>query len=236
MSYVFLSENANYRLKNYLHANNAIVIEIKKTNNVYPAVASHPDIYMCSFGNEIIISPEQSELMENILIKHKINYSRGSSYLGYRYPANIKYNGARIGNYFVHNLKYTDELLLKKAKEINLRMINVKQGYSKCSLVAVDDESVITADRGMEKQLKKHGIEVLTINQGSVMLKGFDYGFLGGASGRIGDKVIFNGNLELHPDFEKIVRFIEARKLKVVYFKDYPLEDIGSVIEVRGLS
>jgi hypothetical protein len=71
----------------------------------------------------------------------------------------------------------------------------------------------------------------LLIDKGHIQLQGFDYGFIGGASGRIGDTIIFNGDITQHPDYEKIAAFIEDRDLKIKYFTEYPLEDIGSIIE-----
>lgn len=233
MSCVFLSEKANKTIKIYLDKI-ANVIEIKETCCVYEAVASHADIYLCAIEDELIIAREQLPFIEDKLIQKGIPYQAGSSLLGYRYPANVKYNGVYIGNYFIHNLNDTDPLLLKKAKDNSCITIDVKQGYTKCNMVVVDHRSVITSDRGIEKQLRKYGLSVLLIDQGSVLLKGFEYGFLGGASGRVGNTILFNGNLESHPNYVKIKQFIEDRGLQVEYFKDYPLEDIGSIIEVRG--
>ena len=73
-------------------------------------------------------------------------------------------------------------------------------------------------------------MDVLTVTAGHVVLPGYDTGFIGGASGRIGDTVYFNGDLTAHPDFESIVRFIEDRGLKVKWFEDWPLTDTGSII------
>ncbi len=61
-------------------------------------------------------------------------------------------------------------------------------------------------------------------------LPGYDTGFIGGTSGRVGDEIIFNGDLSAHPDCQAIRQFIEERGLKVRYFSGYPLRDIGSII------
>ena len=54
--------------------------------------------------------------------------------------------------------------------------------------------------------------------------------FIGGCSGRVGNKVIFNGNLKAHPDFQRILSFIKSRGLDCVWFPEYELTDIGSII------
>ena len=72
-------------------------------------------------------------------------------------------------------------------------------------------------------------LDVLLIRPGYIILKGFDYGFIGGTCGRIGDEIIFNGDISAHPDYDAIQAFIKSRGLDIKYF-DYPLEDIGSII------
>lgn len=233
MSCVFISEDANDLLKAYLSNTGNKVIEIRKTDSVYEAVSSHVDIYLCNIENFLVVAKEQIVFIKEKLNDMNIKYRIGNSVLGYKYPGNIIYNGACVGRHFIHNLKYTDKILLKMIEEKGYNVINVLQGYSKCNMVVVDYNSVITSDKGLEKELKKYKIEVLLIRQGYVRLKGFDYGFLGGASGRVGDTIVFNGDLKQHPDYLKIKEFIESKGLKIVSFKEYPLEDIGSIIEIE---
>jgi hypothetical protein len=94
----------------------------------------------------------------------------------------------------------------------------------------VDEDSIITYDRGIAKAAEAAGINVLTVDPGHVELPGYDTGFIGGTSGRVGDEIIFNGDLSAHPDCQAIRQFIEERGLKVRYFSGYPLRDIGSII------
>lgn len=42
--------------------------------------------------------------------------------------------------------------------------------------------------------------------------------------------IVFNGNLEAHPDYEKIAAFLSDRDIALVSFKDFPLMDIGSIL------
>lgn len=230
MSCIFIAENANEQLKAYFKSNGYTLIEIKKTDSVYEAVSCHTDIYLCKIGNSIVISQEQLEKIKDMLYHHHISYLAGTDPLGYKYPENIKYNGVQIGEYFIHNTKYTDAKIVETAELHGLKIINVKQGYSKCNIAVIDDNSAITSDKGLYRSLTEHGIDVLLIQQGHIKLKGFDYGFIGGASGKIKDSIVFNGNLEEHPDFNKIQGFIRNKGLDLVYFSQYSLEDIGSII------
>ena len=73
-------------------------------------------------------------------------------------------------------------------------------------------------------------MNVLLVEPGFVKLRGANTGFIGGASGRIDDKIVFNGDLSAHPNFREITGFIEERGLGCKWFGSYELEDIGSII------
>ncbi len=146
------------------------------------------------------------------------------------YPHDIAYNAACTGRYFIHNLKYTAPELIRAVRDTGMRMIDVKQGYSKCSTVIVDEQSVITYDRGIASACRDAGMDVLTVRPGHVLLPGYNTGFIGGASGRIGDTILFYGDLSAHPDFEAIAAFIRSRGLEPKWFEEWPLTDIGSII------
>jgi len=210
MSKVYISEDANPLLKEYLSGSNHIIVEIKSTDQVYESISSHPDIFMCKINDEIIQSKND---------------------LGYSYPDNVKYNGVQIGKYFIHHTGYTASKLISAVKAADLMTVHVSQGYTKCNIVAVDENSIITSDEGIRNKLVPLGLDVLLISAGNVKLKGFSYGFLGGASGSVGNFIVFNGDLSAHPDYIKISDFILSRGLKLKYFEEYQLEDIGSIIE-----
>lgn len=211
MSKVYISEAAGPPLKAYLSGNNCQIAEIKSTNQVYESISSHPDIFMCKINGKLIQAEED---------------------LGYSYPENIKYNGVQIGPYFVHNTNYTAPKLMAAVKHAGLTTVHVNQGYTKCNIVLVDDRSIITSDEGISNALIPLGIDVLLISIGHIKLKGFPTGFIGGTSGRVGDAVVFNGDLSEHPDYIPISNFIFDRGLRLQYFDEYELEDIGSIIEV----
>ena len=210
MSTIYISEAAHPLLRDFLINEGHIIETVKSSGITYEPVDSHPDIYMCSLG---IGKPVFFGCAEKI---------------GSIYPENIRYNAACTGKYFIHNLKHTDPTLLKAAE--NTIKINVSQGYTKCNVLIVDENSIVTSDAGIYNSCYGK-LDVLLITPGHIRLRNFPYGFIGGASGRIGGKIIFNGNIKAHPDYEKIAAFIESRDLELVYFPSYELEDIGSIIE-----
>ena len=100
--------------------------------------------------------------------------------------------------------------------------------------MVVDEDSIITADRGIWKAAARAGVDVLLIERGQVILPGYPYGFIGGASGKVGNTIIFNGDITRHSDFARIKDFIAERGKEMVWFSEYRLTDIGSVIEEPG--
>ena len=224
MKKVYLSPLAGAPLAEYLKSKGFGLCFTEAISSVPAPVACHPDIIMCKLGCN-----DASPVFHGDV-----------SGLGSPYPADVLYNACCTGRYFIHNLKYTAPELLSAAthaaenafshEKKPLRFVSVPQGYTKCNIVCVDENSVITSDSGVEKACLSAGLTVLKISSKDVLLPGYPYGFLGGASGRVGNEIIFNGNLSAHPDFDKIYAFIKSRGLSCVYFNDYPLTDIGSII------
>lgn len=215
MKKIYISKNGGIPLLNYLSALGYKLELIDTQGITYAAVSSHADIFCCRMS-----AGEASEILVG-----------DTAEIGFNYPENVKFNAVCLDKYFIHNLKHTSPVLLYEAQKRGLELINVKQGYTKCNIVVVDGHSVITSDEGIFNTLSRYSdIEVLKIRQGFIKLSGFEYGFLGGASGRVGNEIIFNGNLAAHPDFNAICEFIQNRGLQVKYFPEYELEDIGSII------
>ncbi|MBP6143576.1 MAG: hypothetical protein KA432_04510 [Proteocatella sp.] len=234
MNCVFLSHKAGAELRVFLRELGKTLIEIKETECVYSEIADHPDIYVCLVNDSLITSPEQYEHIASQIanVPDRPRLILGAKPLGMKYPESASYNAVQVGRFLIHNTGFTDDSVLEAAGILGLKLINVAQGYANCSIAVVDERSIITSDLGIASAIRKHHheIEVLTVSPGHVRLEGFEYGFLGGTSGRIGNYVIFNGNLEEHPDFFRIREFIESRSLKLKYFREYPLTDIGSII------
>lgn len=214
MKKIYLSKNAIPELAEYLKGKGWDICTISGVSGLQTQICSHPDIYMCKMG----ASDDAPVFYGN------------PRKLGDSYPADVPYNAACTGKYFIHNLKYTDESLLEYSKSLGLIPINIRQGYSKCSIAVIDEDSVITSDEGAAKTLLASGLDVLLIQRGFIKLPGYNYGFIGGTCGRIDNEIVFNGDLTLHPQHELICDFITAKGLKIKYFKGYELEDIGSVI------
>ncbi len=207
---------ADSRLLDYIRSKGYSISTTLALPQLPTGISSHPDLQMCRLGindSSPVIKADEEELAK----------------LGSVYPHDIPFNAACTGRFLICNAEHTSSRILKKAELLGLTIINVRQGYAKCSCVVVDENSIITYDRGIAREALKAGLDVLTVAPGHVKLEGYGTGFIGGTSGRIGDTIVFNGSLDTHPDTEAIRDFIRSRGLAIKEF-DYELTDIGSII------
>ena len=119
------------------------------------------------------------------------------------------------------------------ANSNNIEIINTKQGYSKCNLCIVNENTVITEDKGLACLLKNCQYNVLLISSGDVYLSDAHCGFLGGASCKVSpDKMYFSGDLSKHRDYESIINFLKLYNVKPIYNKSRKLTDFGGIIQL----
>ncbi|MBF8984190.1 hypothetical protein IZY60_11635 [Lutibacter sp. B2] len=210
-------------------------IKVVKTpccKELYHAISYHPDIMIHPIDRKnVVIAPNVYSLLEDVFIQNGINPIKGDTFLKSNYPDNIAYNVARVSKFAIHNFKYTDKAILKLLEKNGIRFIHVKQGYSKCSTCIVNEHAIITADRGIAKEVVKYGIDVLLISSGSIDLPGLEYGFIGGASGLIGkNKLFITGQLNKHPDYNSILEFLKKNKVKPIFLNREKPIDLGSIL------
>ena len=154
------------------------------------------------------------------------------------YPNDAQMNVCILGNKVIYNPQTGSDAIVKYLTIGNGAIqISSRQGYSRCSVCVVNDNAIITADEGICRSAKAHGVDVLKIRPGYIDLPGFDYGFIGGASFKISDtKLAFTGRLDSHPDAERITEFASLHNVDIVYITDKPAFDIGGVIPITEAS
>ena len=215
MGKTYIAKDANRRIKEYIQIMGQDLELVETDGIVGKAISNHPDVFLCKMG---------------IAEDAPVFYAPIES-LGMEYPQDSTYNAACTGKYFIHNFKITAPELLKTAEDMGMTMIDVKQGYAKCNIAILDENAIITSDEGIAEACEQYpDLKVLLIRPGFIRLDGFNTGFIGGATGRLGNEFIFNGNLSKHPDFPRILEFVESRGLTPKWFPEYKLTDIGSIL------
>ena len=210
------------------------IVKSKACSNTYNAIKYHPDISVCKLNyNNIVVAPNVYDYYKEVLKPYGFNVICGESTIKNKYPYNIHYNIVILEKFAIHNFKYTDKVILDYIEKNNIEKINVSQGYCKCSICVIDNNSIITSDEGIYKEVIKYGIDCLLIEKGHIDLFELNYGFIGGCSFLLShNELAFLGNIKKHPDYDKILNFVESKNKKLISLSNDKLIDLGSVIQL----
>lgn len=194
-------------------------------------LSGHADLsaaHICE--NSIVLSEylKECEVSNKVeALGYNIKYTANPMELSYPYDA--KLNFCAVNDKLIYNPKTADNSIIDYLS-IKTR-ISVNQGYTKCSVCIVDEQSIITADKMIAEAVQLSGMNVLLINEPFVALAGFEYGFIGGASFKINaDEIAFTGQITVAAIRNKIEAFLESRNIKPLYLTDSKIFDIGSAI------
>ena len=197
-------------------------------------VASHTDMLIfIGFGRLFCHASyyeSNKDLIEYIAQKGNLNLSLSDEEWSHNYPHDVLFNACLVGNKLICNKKTVSKNILRTAFENNCLIIDVPQGYTKCSICVVSDNAIITADRSIAKACQNSSMDVLLISEGHIYLPPYSFGFIGGTSGLCGDTVFFCGSLEKHPDATKIKAFCQKYGKQTFSLSDDTLLDIGSIL------
>lgn len=149
--------------------------------------------------------------------------------LGEKYPKDVPLNVAQVGNYLICNPKTCSKNIIEHVKD-KLETIPVNQGYTKCSTLVLNNHAIITEDESIATAVSGK-LDCLLIDKGYVKLPGYNYGFIGGASCVIEDKIFFFGCVQNHPSYDKILKFADKQNMNIISLSDTEqLLDIGGVV------
>lgn len=221
---------------NNLKKLNIQIIKTIKCEEVDESISYHPDIVIHPLNPKtIIVAPNVFDYYVDKLSGMGIKIIKGEKFLDMQYPDDIAYNVGRLSGVAIHNFKHTDEKLKCYLKKEKLELINVNQGYTKCSLAILDQYTGITSDYPMYKKLINYGFKILLIEPGHILLEGQKYGFIGGASGNLDkNKFLLSGSIEEHPNKEDILEFVEKNNKKLIFLSEKRIVDIGTLISLNS--
>ena len=194
-------------------------------------VSAHPDMVLFKTGKrEFICAPDVYEEYKRMLQPIGVDLICGKKELKSNYPEDIAYNILKTDSSAFGKFSETEETIKKYLEAENIKMINVKQGYSKCSVCSFAG-GAITADESLYSALLADGQDTLKIPCGEIFLRGYDYGFIGGASGENDDgELFFFGDLKMLSFGEKIIRFLEEKKKKIHQISGITPIDVGTIM------
>lgn len=192
----------------------------------------HTDLQLLHYNKDtVFVLKECTSLKEN-LKKYFPNVIEISKNIEKDYPNNVMLNCVVLNGKLICNTKTIADEVLQMAIKDNLKIINVNQGYTKCSTCIVNENAIITSDKSIYKSCRNE-MDVLLIRQGYIKLSGTDYGFIGGSSFKYNrNTLVFSGNIKLHPDYESIKSFAQNHNVELLSLTENTMIDIGSIIPI----
>lgn len=144
------------------------------------------------------------------------------------YPADAGLCVCYTGKYTLFNCKTVDAVA---EKYLSGTLIQVPQGYTKCSVCAVSSDAIITSDDVTAQRASDAGMDVLKIRPGYIALPGYGHGFIGGAAFKTDEQTMaFTGTLDHHPDKPFILAFLAKHGVQAVFLTAEPIFDIGGAV------
>lgn len=220
-------------MKNALKTFGINLVEIPPCHGLGEPVAGHVDLQIIHVRDNIMVcQPHLPATVYEKLKEYGFDIYAGDTVLKKDYPSDVAYNVAIVGQVAFHNTKYTDRVIIDLLSRFKIRLVHVNQGYTKCSVLPVSDNSIITDDPSIEKAAAREGLRVLKIPpQKNILLPGFNYGFIGGVAGFIGKNVLaFAGNMDMLDSRDEIKGFLAEHNVKWVNLGHNGIHDYGSLI------
>ncbi len=223
-----LSEKTEKNLRKY----GMDIIKIQSVKNVDSRISTHADLVFLPLGGNNSAIAQEAELLSGTEPIRSMNLLKSDIWLSCKYPLDCPLNCVIIGKYIICNVDTVRKDVLEYSIRNSFEIINVKQGYTKCSVVPVSERAIITDDISVYNGCR-HKLSVLPIEKGIVRLDGFDYGFIGGSAGKLGHDILaFTGYITDSSVRKRIEDFCSLYGVKCVYLSDEKIYDVGSIIPI----
>ena len=211
-----------------LEYNGFRIIPVALTDLVDERISGHPDIQMFIHEKNLFVHPDiDKEFIKRI--ERYVNVIQCSTKLKKNYPDDIPYNIALVGNFAIHRKGFTERVIQDYLLNKGITLVDTNQGYTKCSTLIVDNNSIITSDRSINNAAKSVGIDTLLISDNFIDLPGYNHGFIGGASGNYGATIYLTGRIDHHPNRDEIESFIESKNMQLIILSNKRIIDVGSL-------
>ena len=215
-----------------LHSLNIETYIINNNHKLPEPVNSHADLQLLHLGNDMLLT--SGEHLYAGEFEKNFRLIRIGAELGNHYPGDVLLNCKLIGKNIILNPKTIAKEVLDFAQTNGFNLINVNQGYTGCSICVINESAIITDDISVYRAAQNFLNDVLFISKNSIRLKGYDYGFIGGCCGKIGqNKLAVNGRIESHKDYKDIIDFADKHNTEIIELTNDVLTDIGGIIPLK---
>ena len=219
---LFLGENVPLHFIKALESLGCEVRLLPPCESLPMPVSTHADMLLCEHLGTLFLPLDYYQ--KNAELFSKVNVAPLNGSLMPSYPWDVRLNALIMADMIVGRT----DVIFKEVLDRFEKRVFVKQGYAACSTLVISDSAAVTADKSIANALEANGVDVCMISSGHIALEGYSYGFIGGAGVRVFDDLIaFFGDLDAHPDGEKIAAFAQKHKVGVISLSKDPLTDYG---------
>lgn len=231
MKIAIISPDASAAIRRNLEKLDLEPMEIPRCPSVERPLSGHPDIQIFIHEKNVFCHHE----IEMSFLKRIEKYAQViicESRLSEPYPLNIPFNIACTGSIAFHRRSHTDSRIAEYLALRDIPLVNVSQGFAKCATLIVNDNHIITADRSIHRMAEANNITSLLIESGDIELPGYQYGFIGGATGTLKDAILFTGKIGRHRDYRRICEGIEQSGKRIIYLSEEDAVDLGTIFVI----
>ena len=206
-------------------------IPLKPYNLLDSPVACHADMLFCIIDNKLFCYEDY--VKENGYTEALIDSGYDIIFVSHKceknYPYDIGLNVLVMGNHLFCNAKYTAKEIIDYANQNNYTVVSVKQGYSACSTLVINNNLAVTTDASIAKAIEKSGKRALLISAEGIILNGYNCGFIGGASCFFQDKVFVFGDISALKCGEVLLDLFDQNNLSVFPILTGGVYDFGGI-------
>ena len=206
------------------------IIESDNIEELLPFERHHTDIQCLKIIDTFFVLKEARKLKDKLL-SLQLKTIETDEEIKSEYPQNILLNAVYMNNKLYCKADSVARAVKEYCENNNIEIINVNQGYTKCS-TAIFGDCFITADKGIFDAMSENGEEGLLIDSGDIELNGVDYGFIGGCTLFYNGRAYFTGDITQHKSYKSISEFLTDRNIEMVCISNNKLYDIGGFIEI----
>ena len=195
-------------------------------------VATHADMLICILDNNIFCySDYRSDNKEifDLAASEGYNIIECEPPASAKYPYDIGLNVLVIGKRIFARKDSIAKRLYDYAVSHGYEIVDVRQGYACCTTLVLDENNVVTGDISICSALERYGINVLLINEASIRLTGYKYGFIGGSTFVKNNDVFFFGDPDTLDESDRIKGMIKALCMEEISILSGEVFDFGGV-------
>lgn len=209
------------------------VLRVMRSADLPEPLASHADLLVLPLGGDLVaVSADQDELIAGLELESFRVIRVGG--LGREYPRDCRLNVLPLGNRLIGNRRAIAEELLSAGP---YETVHVNQGYTRCSSVLIDEDTVLTDDQSIGKTVLNFAKYSIIMKQNEVILKGYDHGFIGGSCGKLSaEKIAFAGRIPDSSFGRSLRRALSERGVSLEELGNSPLTDIGGIVPLKQRS